>query len=85
MMQPPPFVEEVLRNIEYIRCPSCLGARSDRRSPCPRCLGWGCVVDPPELDERIRLGLQALMTASILDVSRPRRRLVLPSLKRRRG
>ena len=84
-MKPPPLVEEVLRNIEYIRCPECRGARSCRHAPCTRCAGWGYVVDPPELAERIRLGLQALMPVYILDISRPRKKLILPSRKRRRA
>jgi hypothetical protein len=82
MKTPPPF-EEVPKNIEYVRCEACLAARV--RPPCTRCAGWGYVVDPPELAERIRLGLQALMPTTILFVSTPRRRLVLPSRRRKRG
>ena len=82
MKTPPPF-EEVPRNIEYIQCVVCFGART--RPSCARCAGWGYVVDPAELSERIRLGLQALMPTTILLVAAPRRRLFLPSRRRKRG
>lgn len=81
-MRTPPPLEEVPKNIEYVPCGGCFGARI--RPPCGRCAGWGYVVDPPDISERIRLGLQALMPTTILDVTQPRRRLVLPSRRRKR-
>ena len=94
-MTPP---EEVLRNIEYVRCPACMGDRAIpivflfRSTPavfgfgrCTRCVGWGYVVDPPEFEERMKLGLAAIWGSAALQLlSRPRRRrLRLPLRKRR--
>ena len=65
-MMPP---EEVLRNIEYIRCPVCFGDRVVHlpylTQRCTRCDGWGYVVDPADPEERMRIGLAAIGGAAI--------------------
>jgi hypothetical protein len=80
-------IEEVLRGIEYHRCPDCFGDRR-KRSPgfgrCERCDGWGYVVDPPALVSRIALGLAALHGGVIEVKTRPRKRLILPSRRKKR-
>ncbi len=89
-MMPP---EEVLRNIEYVRCPSCHGSRvfpsvlpGFRAQECTRCRGWGCVADPSSPEERIALGLKAIFSTASLDITRPKRkkRLKLPLRKKRK-
>lgn len=93
VMMPP---EEVLRNIEYVRCPACMGARvvpivfGFLSAPygygrCTRCVGWGYVVDPPEFEERMKLGLAAIWGSAALQLlTRPRKRLRLPLRKQRK-
>jgi hypothetical protein len=79
-LYPMDAAEEVLRNIEYVRCPVCHGSRTVRA--CARCGGWGFTGDPPSVEERMKLGLRALWSDTVLDVTPPRKRLKLPLRKR---
>lgn len=77
--------EEVLRSIEYINCAVCFGSRTLPEGRCYSCAGWGRVVDPPNREERVRLGLRALWGAETIEVAqKPKKRIRLPLRKKRK-